>query len=279
VTCAAAQDTLAAADSLFALGEWQKAAREYAMVVEKAPENGRAWFRLGAAYMQLEKYDAAITPLTRANELGFARRFARYNLASAQARLGNPDAAFEWLHAAVEAGFSNLGMLQSDSDLDALRDDARFAQVVQEAKAQHPCARPECRQFDFWAGAWKVFDPAGRQVGRNSIVKIENACALRESWTSSSGGTGTSINYYHPGRGKWVQTWVSGSGAVIEIEGEYRDGAMHFTGTNFQPDGSSEICRATWTLLDDGRVRQFWEQSRDDGKSWYVWFDGYYVRE
>jgi hypothetical protein len=36
--------------------------------------------------------------------------------------------------------------------------------------------------------------------------------------------------------------------------------------------------RITWTPLPEGRVRQFWENSRDEGKTWSVAFDGTYVR-
>ena len=34
--------------------------------------------------------------------------------------------------------------------------------------------------------------------------------------------------------------------------------------------------RGTWTPLEDGVVRQHFEQSGDDGATWTTWFDGYY---
>jgi len=54
---------------------------------------------------------------------------------------------------------------------------------------------------------------------------------------------------------------------------------MHLEGTNTAADGTYELIRGTWTRLADGRVRQLFEQSRDRGETWYVWFDGYYVRQ
>jgi hypothetical protein len=30
--------------------------------------------------------------------------------------------------------------------------------------------------------------------------------------------------------------------------------------------------------LPDGRVRQLFEESEDEGKTWALWFDGYYTR-
>jgi hypothetical protein len=36
--------------------------------------------------------------------------------------------------------------------------------------------------------------------------------------------------------------------------------------------------RGLWTPLPDGRVRQFFEQSNDDGTTWTPWFEGFYTR-
>ena len=36
------------------------------------------------------------------------------------------------------------------------------------------------------------------------------------------------------------------------------------------------INRVTWSLLDDGRVRQHWENSSDKGETWTTSFDGFY---
>lgn len=278
VASAAAQVDTARADSLFGASSWAAAAAAYEDVVQEAPDDGRAWFRLGFAQHQNGQYAAAIAALEKANALEFTPQRVRVRLAMTYAAAGDTDAAFEWLHAAVEAGFNNLGMLRTHPGFEALRNLDGFDGVLRAAEAAHPCSRDDCRQFDFWVGDWDVFNPAGTQVGENSIRRVENGCALTESWTGAGGGTGSSINFYHPGRGKWVQTWYNGSGGIIELEGELRDGAMSMQGTNYSADGSHQLIRGTWTPLPDGRVRQFFEQSRDLGKTWYVWFDGFYVR-
>ena len=36
--------------------------------------------------------------------------------------------------------------------------------------------------------------------------------------------------------------------------------------------------RGLWTPLEDGRVRQFFEQSNDGGETWAAWFEGFYTR-
>jgi hypothetical protein len=42
--------------------------------------------------------------------------------------------------------------------------------------------------------------------------------------------------------------------------------------------GATTPFRALWTLLPDGRVRQFFEQSSDGGETWATWFEGFYTR-
>lgn len=276
--CGAEADP-ARADSLFGVSAWSAASAAYAELAQQNPDDGRTWFRLGFARHQAGDYLGAIEALQKANELGFAAPRVRYQLALAHVPVGDHDAALRWLHDAVQAGFTNLGVLRTEPQLEALRETPGFAAVMQAAVAAHACSRDVCRQFDFWLGNWDVFNPAGVRVGRNHIRKVENGCALHESWTSSRGGTGSSINFYHPGRGKWVQTWFDGNGGVIDLEGELLDGAMHMSGTHSASDGTHELIRGTWTPLPDGRVRQFFEQSRDQGATWYVWFDGYYVRQ
>jgi hypothetical protein len=53
---------------------------------------------------------------------------------------------------------------------------------------------------------------------------------------------------------------------------------MRLSGEHLYRNGKRELIRGTWTPMPDGRVRQLLEQSRDEGESWYVWFDGVYVR-
>lgn len=40
-------------------------------------------------------------------------------------------------------------------------------------------------------------------------------------------------------------------------------------------DGADQI---TWTPLGDGRIRQHWQVSNDEGKTFSTAFDGYYER-
>ena len=148
-----------------------------------------------------------------------------------------------------------------------------------QAPAKACANRPESRQFDFWVGEWEVRNPKGQLAGTNSVQLILGDCVIAENWTGARGNSGKSFNFYDAGTGKWHQLWVDDRGGVLRLAGEYRDGAMRFEGETPKGDGKKTLERLTFTALPDGRVRQFWEQSVDDGKTWSVAFDGTYTKK
>ena len=138
-----------------------------------------------------------------------------------------------------------------------------------------PCSTAEHRQFDFWIGEWDVLTPDGRTAGRNSITREFGGCVLRERWRGAGGTEGASFNIYSPASQAWHQTWVDSTGLLLTLTGAFRDNAMRMTGPGSGPKGTS-LNRLTWTPLPDGQVRQMWETSADDGRSWKVVFEGLY---
>ena len=143
-----------------------------------------------------------------------------------------------------------------------------------------PCPGSEVhRQFDFWLGTWDVMTPQGQQAGTNTIEKINAGCTLQENWTSAGGGGGKSFNYYDPHEKAWKQLWVDAGGNVARFTGHFTEGAMRFEGVWTNANGTTSLMKMTFTPRDDGSVRQYIEQSLDDGKTWNVWFDGSYVRQ
>ena len=144
--------------------------------------------------------------------------------------------------------------------------------------ATPPCAEGPFREFDFWVGEWDVRDASGKTAGVNTISSEENGCVLIERWRSAAGGTGQSYNYYDPAARKWKQLWV-GLGILLHMEGAFSNGSMRLEGPlQYLGQGRSTILRGTWSKLDDGRLRQHFEESTDGGTTWTTWFDGYYTR-
>jgi hypothetical protein len=122
-----------------------------------------------------------------------------------------------------------------------------------------------------------VHDPNDTLAGHNTITAVQRGCALEEQWQSVRGGTGHSINYYQSGDDRWRQVWIDAGYSVIDISGGLRDGAMVQEGSiHYLNTGKTHPFRGTWTPLEDGRVRQFFQQ-RDDKGEWQTWFDGFYT--
>ena len=149
--------------------------------------------------------------------------------------------------------------------------------------AQQPkggCTGSEHRQFDFWLGEWDVQHASGKPAGRNRITSVHGGCALHEEWRGASGFTGSSLNVFDRERKRWHQTWVDNSGGVLKLDGSFADGAMTLTGTSIEagPPEKRTLQRIRWQAQPDGRVRQLWEASENDGKDWKVLFDGWYSK-
>lgn len=147
------------------------------------------------------------------------------------------------------------------------------------AAAAQPCRASEAyRQLDFWVGEWEVQGPKGKTAGTSSVQLILNDCVVFENWTGASGYTGKSFNLYNAQSRKWKQIWVDDRGGMLEFTGEFKDGAMRYMGQSTAQDGKPVIDRLTFFPLAEGRVRQLWEQSPDQGKTWNTVFDGTYIR-
>ena len=144
-----------------------------------------------------------------------------------------------------------------------------------------PCETTEgFTDFDFWLGEWDVHLANGDLAGTNVITREERGCVLVERWTGATGGTGMSVNYLDMATGEWVQVWNAAGGSQINIRGGLSDDGMLLEGTIHNVGGGvTAPFRGLWTPLPDGRVRQYFEQSNDDGETWVPWFEGFYTKK
>ena len=143
-----------------------------------------------------------------------------------------------------------------------------------------PCSADEHRQFDFWLGHWTSYSKEGKKQGTNHLIKLMGQCVIQENWESGGGKfKGTSFNFYDPARKEWHQTWVDSGGGTLRLNGTMVGRSMQLSGHRTQRDGDTVLERITWTPLEDGRVRQHWQASKDEGENWAEVFDGYYQRD
>jgi len=271
---------MAAATELYRAQKWAEAAKAFEEVVLEEPGNATAWGRLGVSRVSLRQFEAAAEALQKSLAIT-SHPVAMYNLACAYAGLGQKEKAFEWLAKSLDNRLPPSLDISRDPHLASLRDDPRFTGLVLSLdKKRKPCVySPEARQFDFWVGEWNVFNPQGQQVGSSVIQQISEGCGVLENWTDAFGGGGKSINFYDPKTGKWHQYWIGGDGTPQRYAGTFRDGALRFEGEPSTENGARTLTRLTFFNLGADTVRQFSEQSKDDGQTWSVLYDFKYVRK
>lgn len=145
--------------------------------------------------------------------------------------------------------------------------------------APTPCREPARRQFDFWIGSWDVTAPNGANaLGRSRVESRLGDCVIHEHWFGTGGAVGESFNIYNPDTRHWEQYWVDNSGSRLHLVGGLDGARMVLEGRHDTPDATGAFGREriTWTPNADGTVRQSWESSKDDGKTWTIAFDGIY---
>lgn len=203
-------------------------------------------------------------------------------LAEARAAVaeGRSNDAIATLERLFSGGFTAVHVLTNDDALASLAGTPAYDELVEKMSRQaYPCEYDErFREFDFWAGEWDVHVASGALAGTNVITIEQRGCQLVENWSSATGGSGTSINYFDKVADEWVQIWNDPGGNQIHIRGGMTDDGMLLTGTiHYVASDTTAQFRGLWTPLPDGRVRQFFEQSAD-GATWSPWFEGFYSR-
>ncbi len=123
------------------------------------------------------------------------------------------------------------------------------------------CCSEDHKAFDFWIGEWEVFQSDGSQVGINVITKEQDSCILRENWTSSNGTfTGSSTNFYNKQANQWEQLWIDNTGSHLHLKGHRTGNQMILLSDQIaREDKPPYVNRITWTLNEDGTVRQLWD--------------------
>ena len=139
--------------------------------------------------------------------------------------------------------------------------------AAQSPSAVAACASAEHHQFDFWVGHWDVYNKAGKMVAR-SLIEPVYGCGIRENWMPLDDQPGGSLSIYVPEAKRWEQFWIDSQGSRAIFTGGWNGSAMVIAGKWGGP-----LVRMSYSKNADGSVRQFGEQSTDEGKNWSSSFD------
>ncbi|WP_372781370.1 hypothetical protein [Phenylobacterium sp.] len=137
------------------------------------------------------------------------------------------------------------------------------------------CTDAAHHALDFWIGRWTVTETKdGKAAGQSLIEALYSGCAIRENWTEP-GYAGGSLNTYDAASGKWRQTWTDSAGTWREFVGGVENGKMVLVARRAAKADPAKFLleRMIFTPNPDGSVRQYSDQSVDDGKTWTERYD------
>jgi tetratricopeptide (TPR) repeat protein len=265
-----------------AAGETEILMSKLKQITELAPDDGAAYYQLGTLLMDNDGdvFDA-ISYFERAGELEFQPLGVAYRLSRLYSRTGREEDALQQLEVMASGGFGQPNLIKGQADYDSISDSARFIASLESIRAaRFPCASDSRHHaFDFWIGEWTVTQN-GQFVGDSSVQPILGHCTIFEQWEGASGTFGKSFNYYDPAFDHWRQIWISDSRSIIEFTGQARDGGIFFTAETIDPaSGDVTHHKFEFTVIGDDGVRQYWETSTDDKKSWQSIWDAEYTRK
>jgi tetratricopeptide (TPR) repeat protein len=271
-----------AADEFYQAKNWTEAASAYKAITDVDVNNGFAWLRYGGSLMGEAHYNEALAAAAKAQSAGFSQISVDFLYARIYSKMGDTQKSVVHLKAMVDAGFAQTPMLKNAPELENVRAESGFAEILARAdRNAHPCdSDAHYREFDFWLGEWDV-RPAGSEqlAGQSKIERILGNCVVLENWTGSAGGSGKSFNVYDPTTKRWEQIWVDAFGSLTKYSGGIKDGAMDYFADSMNPQGKPIRLHLQFFKLSDDKVRQFSQVSADGGKTWSVQYDFIYSRK
>jgi beta-lactamase regulating signal transducer with metallopeptidase domain/tetratricopeptide (TPR) repeat protein len=110
------------------------ATTSYERLVARAPKDGEPFYNMGKELLNAGRYELSAKAFQAAADRGFRVGTSLYNEACALSRAGEKRAALDLLQKALNAGFDQPDIFRKDDDLDNVRDEPRFAEIVREAR-------------------------------------------------------------------------------------------------------------------------------------------------
>lgn len=119
------------ADRALERGSWDEAAGLFERLCALEPDNADFAVQHAMSLHRAGHYEAAAAAHRRAAQFDVVRAPALFNLACAEALLGNTDAALDALGEAIDAGWRDRQAMRTDPDLASIRDSERFGELLE----------------------------------------------------------------------------------------------------------------------------------------------------
>ena len=134
---------------------WADAAELYGRLCERHPYVQPLFHRYGYTSIAAGHLETALEAFQRETELDPDNSTAMYNIACSYSRMEKVEPALRSLAESIEHGFSNLDLLENDTDLDNLRDSRGFEEIVASLKNRIETQKIASAAFEEgdWSGA------------------------------------------------------------------------------------------------------------------------------
>lgn len=255
-----------AGNAAFQNEAWQEAADRYLAAEAAGVRHALLHFRLGFSLHMLRRYEEALPHHLRAAHIhsGPLRIDALYNSACAHALLGRHEEALKYLQYAVDAGFRDVNHLDTDGDMDSLREDPAFKAIAAQIGKLRLAER-----MDFFLGTWESHDAEGKLAQTFTLERpLAKSSAIVTTATSSGGGEWTGLLVPDAKERTWAWTRADGIGTTLALTGTPVEPAgVRFHGHYHSVAGQGSEVRLTYTPRQDGTVAEAAEVS-EDGKTW-----------
>jgi beta-lactamase regulating signal transducer with metallopeptidase domain/Tfp pilus assembly protein PilF len=117
---------------------------------------GGEFYRLGKELLDVGRYGVAAQAFEESAARGYREGGSLYNTACALSLKGEKAQALDYLHKSLEAGFDDVGLFRKDDDLDNVRGEPRYRELLKMAQDL------ELHRFDNW-GNMKSWTRSGRR--------------------------------------------------------------------------------------------------------------------
>lgn len=256
---------IALADEAFNRGQYQRAVDLYRAAQQDGVDHAMLHFRLGYALHVTGRTEEALHHHLRGASITLPaiRIDSLYNAACAHALLGHRDDALRYLQYAIDAGFIDTAQIAKDSDLDALRDDPRFIDLV----AGIGTVPTLFHQLDFLLGEWEITLNNGRSIRYHLEQPSPQSAAITYRSVQHAGTAWVGMFVPDPVDRTWEWTYCDDIGTTYRLVGTVADGVATFEGRQHDAGGLGPHVRITFSTGSDGVVRERGEVSQD-GETW-----------
>lgn len=114
--------------------KYQESVEEFKKALKEYPQDFRANYYIALSYLHLKDYAQSVAHFKVCIEQEPQNVGAHYNLACAYSLKGDSDAAIEHLALAVKYGYNDVEHLEKDSDLENIRSDPRYGELLRSLK-------------------------------------------------------------------------------------------------------------------------------------------------